>query len=187
MTATAKPLPAGWTIRLHRVHNLTVLTLHDEHGTDREIGFCPLTPDGPQDLTVSALDTIAHPRLREAAQNVVTSFYDRTAAARHHRDAFDRAVPDCRVLLGHLRARLPGCRADLGTDPNELTVTLTLTATTRAAGPLHALLARWPGHTGHGGSLADGIDQDLDSSGALTAALRQDRATEFLIWYRGQC
>ncbi|MCL3999065.1 hypothetical protein, partial [Streptomyces lavenduligriseus] len=109
MTSSPKPLPDQWTINLHPVANLTILTLLDGAGSQREIGFRPLTPSGTTDRTVGALSEIADPELRASAQKLIDTFYERTARAQANADAFGAAVPDQRHLFDRLSSVVPGC------------------------------------------------------------------------------
>lgn len=188
MTTSPKPLPHQWTISLHTVANLTILTLHDADGLQREIGFHPLAQPGTADRTVTAPEEITEPELRASVHKLIGTFYERTARAQANADAFGAAVPDQQDLLGRLLSAVPGSRADLGIDHETLTIVLKLTAAGPAAGTLLALIARWPGNTikDTSGGPADGVDQDLDDDGTLTVLLDQTRAEHFLTWYRDQ-
>ncbi|MFI6688412.1 hypothetical protein [Streptomyces sp. NPDC050485] len=179
-----KPLPNQWTINLHPVANLTILTLLDGDGTRREIGFHPLTPSGTKDRTVGSLEEISQPELRATAQKLIHSYYERTAQAQTNADAFGVAVPDQRELLDRLRSAVPGSQVGLDIDDEALTVILKLTAAGPAAGPLLSLSARWLGSTADGQAI--GATQDLDDDGELTIRLDQSRAENFLTWYRDQ-
>ncbi|MHC3392813.1 hypothetical protein ACLQ2E_25605 [Streptomyces lavendulocolor] len=184
MTSSPKPLPDQWTINLHPVANLTILTLLDGAGIQREIGFSPLTPPGTTDRTVGALSEIAEPELRANAQKLIDTFYERTARAQANADAFGAAVPDQRHLFDRLRSVVPGCLIELDVDHETLAVILKMTATGSAVGVLLSLVARWPGSTAADGQ-ADGVTQDLDR-GDLTMRLDQAHAEDFLTWYRDQ-
>lgn len=184
MTSSPKPLPDQWTINLHPVANLTILTLLDGAGIQREIGFHPLTPPGTTDRTVGAPSEIADPELRASAQKLINTFYERTARAQANADAFGAAVPDQRHLFDRLRSVVPGCLIELDVDDETLAVILKLTATGSAAGALLLLVARWPGSTAADGQ-ADGVTKDLDG-GDLTMRLDQAHAEDFLTWYRSQ-
>lgn len=183
MTSSPKPLPDQWTINLHPVANLTVLTLLDGDGVHREIGFHPLTPPGTKDLTAGALAEITDPELRASAQKLIDSFYVRTTQAQANADAFGAAVPDQRDLFDRLRSAFSG-RVELDIDDEALTVILKLTATGPAAGTLLSLIARWPGSATADGQ-ADRVTKDLDGV-ELTVRLHQERAEDFLTWYRDQ-
>lgn len=182
------PLPDQWTISLHTVANLTILTLHDADGAQREIGYHPLTPPGTADRTVTALEDITEPELRASAHKLIDTFYERTARAQANADAFGAAVPDQQDLFDRLRSATPGSRADLDIDHEALTIILKLTAAGPAAGALLTLIARWPGSTTKDapGNPADGVDRELDDDGALIVVLDQARAEHFLAWYRDQ-
>jgi hypothetical protein len=187
VTTSSKPLPHRWTINLHTVANLTILTLHDSDGVQREIGFHPLTSPGTADRTVTAPEEITDPELRASAHQLIDTFYERTARAQANADAFGAAVRDQRDLIDRLLSAVPGSRADLDIDPEALTIVMRLSAAGPAAGPLLALISRWPGSTtkNAAGRPADGVVQDLDD-GALTVLLDQTRAEHFLTWYRDQ-
>ncbi|MEU6405315.1 hypothetical protein [Streptomyces sp. NPDC046985] len=186
MTTTPKPLPDQWTISLHTVANLTILTLHDADGVQREIGFHPLTPPGTADRTVTAPEDITEPELRASAHKLIDTFYERTSRAQANADAFGAAVPDQQDLFDRLRSAVPGSRADL--DHEALTIVLKLTAAGPAAGALLTLITRWPGSTTNNapGEQANGVDQELHDDGVLTVVLGQARAEDFLAWYRDQ-
>ncbi|MFE0774331.1 hypothetical protein [Streptomyces sp. NPDC058861] len=184
MTSSPKPLPDQWTINLHPVANLTILTLFDGAGVQREIGFHPLTPPGTTDRTVGALSEIDEPELRASAEKLIDTFYERTTRAQVNADAFGAAVPDQQRLFDRLRSVVPGCLIELDIDDETLTVILKLTAAGRAAGALLSLMARWPGFITANGQ-ADGVTKDSDG-GDLTMHLDQSRAEDFLTWYRDQ-
>ncbi|MGC5263882.1 hypothetical protein ACPXCO_22965 [Streptomyces cyaneofuscatus] len=191
MPHAPKPLPDQWKIHLHAVHNLTILTLIDADGVHRHITFAPLTPltpHGTTDRTVEALGEITQPELRTHAQQLIDTFYERTATAQANADAFSAAVPDLRQLLNRLSSTaLSGqtnlTRTSLTVDDDTLTVILILTATGPAAATLLALTDRWPRPTE---PPADGVTQDLDTHGNLTLRLDQTRAEQFLTWFRTQ-
>ncbi|MGW6145793.1 hypothetical protein [Streptomyces sp. NPDC055140] len=186
MTHAPKPLPDQWTIHLHTVHNLTILTLIDADGVHRHITFAPLAPlapPGTTNRTVKTVEEITEPELRAHAQKLIDTFYQRTAQAQANADAFGVCVPDLRHLLDRLRATVPCGQASLTVDDDTLTVVLTLTATGPAAAPLLALTARWPRPTA---AAADGVTQDLDTHGNLTVRLDQTHAEHFLTWHRTQ-
>ncbi|MFB8243393.1 hypothetical protein ACFC58_43365 [Kitasatospora purpeofusca] len=79
MPMPPNPLPDRWTINLHPVHNLTILTLHDADGTLRQVGFRPLTPPDATEYTVRTLKEITDPELRASAQELIDTFFARTA------------------------------------------------------------------------------------------------------------
>lgn len=188
MPHAPKPLPDQWTIHLHTVHNLTILTLIDADGVHRHITFAPLTPHGTTDRTVEALGEITEPALRTHAQQLIDTFYERTATTQANADAFSAAVPDLRQLLNRLSSTAPSgqtslTRASLTVDDDTLTVVLILAATGPAAATLLALTGRWPRPTD---PPADGVTQDLDTHGNLTLRLDQTHAEQFLTWFRSQ-
>jgi hypothetical protein len=184
MTSPAPlPLPAGWTISIHRVHNLIILTLRDEGGAEIEIGFHPLAAPGPQDETASALDQIADPGLRGAAQRLIDTFYARTEQAQNNCDAFGRSFPDLAAVLARLTGQVPGCTAVLDLDREALALVLTAKAPRASAPQLLALITRW---CASAGSPDGGVDSVLDESGELTIRLPQQPAQEFLSWFRDE-
>ncbi|MCM2430999.1 hypothetical protein [Streptomyces sp. RKAG337] len=186
MSTPPNALPDQWTIYLHPVANLTILTLLDSEGAQRQIGFHPLTPPGTADRTVSALEEIPEDALRASAQKLIDTFYQRTAQAQANADAFGAAVPDQQDLFARLRSTVPDgpIDIDLDIDDETLTIILKLTAAGPAAGALLSLIARWPGSTTT--PPAGGVNQDLDDDGALTVLLDQARAERFLAWFRNQ-
>jgi hypothetical protein len=183
MTTSPKSLPDQWTINLHPVANLTILTLRDGDGVQREIGFHPLTQPGSADRTVGAVDEIVELELRASAQKLIDTFYARTAQAQANADAFGVAVPDQQDLFNRLRFAVPCDGVHLTLDNEALTVVLELTATGPAAGTLLSLTARWLGSNTTDGQ-ADGVTKDLDDHGKLTMRFDQTRAEDFLTWYR---
>ncbi|MCZ1012335.1 hypothetical protein [Streptomyces lydicus] len=187
MTTSPKPLPDQWTIKLHTVANLIILTLRDGDGVQREIGFHPLSEPqlGTTDRTVSAMEEIAELRLRHSAQRLIDTFYERTAQAQANADAFGTTVPDLQDLFDRLCLAVPCDVAHIALDDETLTVILKLTATGPAAGSLLSLTARWTGSTTAEGQ-ADGVTTHLDDHGKLTMHFDQKRAEDFLTWYRGQ-
>lgn len=48
MPHAPKPLPDQWTIHLHTALNLTILTLIDDDGVHREIGYAPSPRPAPR-------------------------------------------------------------------------------------------------------------------------------------------
>ncbi|MFD9066325.1 hypothetical protein ACFVZ3_32960 [Kitasatospora purpeofusca] len=184
MSLPPNPLPDRWTINLHPVHNLTILTLHDADGMLRQVGFRPLTPPDATEHTVRALEEITHAELRASAQGLIDTFVARTAQAQANAEAFGSAIADHPRLFERLRTTSPGCLVDLGIDDDALTVVLELNAEGPAAGALLSLVARWPGSATPDGP-AEGVDQNLDA-GTLTVRLDQARAEDFLTWYRDQ-
>ncbi|MGZ2361457.1 hypothetical protein LRE75_33065 [Streptomyces sp. 372A] len=188
MPHTPKTLPDQWTILLHTVHNLTILTLLDADGGSRQIGFAHLPPPGAADRTVTALKEITEPALRDHAQQLIDTFYERTATAQANVAAFSAAVPDVDQLLDRLRRTAPSgetslIRTGLTVDDDKLTPVLTLTATGPAAATLFTLALQWPRPTA---PPAEGFSQDLDTHGNLTLRLDQTHAEQFLTWYRAQ-
>lgn len=191
MPHAPKPLPDQWTILLHTVLNLTILTLIDADNAHREIGYAPLTPHGTKDRTVKALEEITEPELRARAQQLIDTFYQRTATAQANADTFGAAVPDLSQLLNRLSSTAPSgqtslTRATLTVDDDTLTMVLTLTATRPAAATLLALTTRWPRPTDPPADGTDGVTQDLDTHGNLTLRLDQKPAEHFLTWFRTQ-
>ncbi|MGW3932904.1 hypothetical protein ACWECC_33145 [Streptomyces microflavus] len=191
MPHAPKPLPDQWKIHLHTAHNLTILTLIDADGVHRHITFAPLTPTGTKDRTLEALGEITEPELQARAQQLIDTFYERTATAQANADAFGAAVPDLRQLLNRLSSTAPSgqtslTRATLTVDDDTLTVVLTVTATGPAAATLLALTHRWPRPTDPPADGADGVTQDLDTHGNLTLRLDQTHAEQFLTWFRTQ-
>ncbi|WP_331732961.1 hypothetical protein OG613_49015 (plasmid) [Streptomyces sp. NBC_00015] len=185
MTTSPRPLPDQWTINLHPVANLTILTLHDTDGAEREIGFHPLTRPGTVDRTVGALAEITGLELRASAQKLIDTFYERTAQAQANVHAFSATVPDQQSLFDRLRVAVPCDVVRLVMDDETLTVGLQLTATGPAAGTLLTLTARWPGSATADGRTS-GVTKDLDDDGRLTMRFDQTRAEAFLTWYRDQ-
>ncbi|MET8816386.1 hypothetical protein ABZW47_30845 [Streptomyces sp. NPDC004549] len=186
-----KPLPDQWTIHLHTVLNLTILTLIDADGAHRHITFAPLTtlnPSGTTDRPAQTLEEITEPELRARAQQLIDTFYQRTATAQANADAFGAAMPDLAQLLNRLSETAPSgpaslTRTGLTIDDDTLTVVLTLTASGPAVATLRALADRCPRPAD---TPAEGITQDLDPHGHLTLRLDQTRARQFLSWYRTQ-
>ncbi|WP_331748814.1 hypothetical protein OIA45_47860 (plasmid) [Streptomyces chartreusis] len=187
MTTAPKPLPEQWTIQLRTVANLTTLTLKDGDGGEREIGFhsLPKPQPGTPDRTVDSVEEIAEPGLRASAQDLIDTFYERTAQAQANPDAFRAAVPDLQGIFARLRAAVPCDAVRLAVDNDTLTIVLTLTATGPAAAALLSLMARWPGSATEDGQ-ADGVTQQADDHGELTMRLDQTRAEDFLAWCRDQ-
>ncbi|MFI1700435.1 hypothetical protein ACH419_31265 [Streptomyces bobili] len=185
MTTSPRPLPDQWTINLHPVANLTILTLKDTDGAQREIGFHPLTRPGTVDRTVGALEEITELELRASAQKLIDTFYERTAQAQANAHAFSATVPDQRSLFDRLRDAIPCDVVRLAIDDETLTLVLQLTATGPAAGTLLNLTARWPGSATADGR-AGGVTKHLDDHGKLTVRFDQTRAEAFLTWYRDQ-
>ncbi|MGW3335763.1 hypothetical protein ACWDF9_35095 [Streptomyces rubiginosohelvolus] len=191
MPHAPKPLPDQWTIHLHTVLNLTILTLIDDEGVHREIGYAPLTPAGTTDRTVEALEEITEPELRAGAQQLIDTFYKRTATVQANLDAFNAAVPDLPQLLNRLSSTAPSgqtslTRATLTVDDETLNAVLIVTATGPAAATLLAITSRWRRPTDPPADGADGVTQDLDTHGTLTLRLDQAHAEQFLTWYRTQ-
>ncbi|WP_327411222.1 hypothetical protein OG458_41540 (plasmid) [Streptomyces sp. NBC_01281] len=178
-------------IHFHTVLNLTILSLIDADGVHRHISFAPLTalsPPGTTDRTARTLEEITEPQLRARAQQLIDSFYERTATAQANADAFGAALPDLPQLLHRLSSIAPSgpsslTRASCTFDDDTLTVVLTLTASGPSAGILLALTGRWPRPTD---TPADGITHDLDTHGRLTVRFDQRHAEQFLTWYRTQ-
>ncbi|RNG27166.1 hypothetical protein [Streptomyces botrytidirepellens] len=187
MTTLPKPLPDQWTINLHSVANLTILTLRDGDGVQREIGFHLLSEPQPgtADRTVGAVEEIVDLEVRASAQKLIDTFYERTAQAQANADAFGVTVPDLQNLFDRLRVAVPCDGVHLAVDNETLTVVLKLTATGAAAGTLLSLAARWPGSATADGQ-ADGVTKHLDDHGELTMHFDQTRAEDFLTWYRDQ-
>ncbi|MFZ3492159.1 hypothetical protein ACODT5_02780 [Streptomyces sp. 5.8] len=185
MTTSPKPLPDQWTILLHPVLNLTILTLRDSDKTQRQIGFYSSTPPGTSERTVSALEDIADTELRASAQKLIDTFYARTAQAQANSDAFGAAVRDLQNLLDRLRTEMPRSLVTVAIDDEVLTIVLKLAAEGQVTALLHSLIARWPGSTTPDGP-ATGVLQERDSDGGLTVLLDQARAEQFLTWYRDQ-
>lgn len=179
---TPHALPARWTINVHPVANLAILTLLDADGAHREIGYHPLTPSGTAERTVRALDEITDPELRSSAQKLINRFYQRTAQAQANADAFGAAVPDQQHLFDRLRSDLPDSSIDLGIDDGTLAIVLKITAAGATAGTLLTLIARWPGITAP--TPAHGVTRDLADDGTLTVTFDQPHAEKFLTWYR---
>lgn len=171
-------LPDGWTIHLRASLNLTVLTLRDGDGRDREIGYHSGTDVGSPELTVRALDGITDDALRAATLELLDNYFARRATVHANAAAFTAAVPDWSDLTGRMCRTVPGCRIDADLDHQALTLTMTLAADGPSAGRLLTLIASWP----EGG--ADGIDRELTETGALTVRFTQTRAQDFLSWYR---
>lgn len=181
----AAVLPDGWTFHLRTTLNVTVLTLRDSNGEDREIGYhrAPVL-DAPE-LTVHTLEEIPDEELRTAARELTDVYRARYATARANTEAFSAAVPDFSDLTGRLRRAVPGCRIDTGLDHTALTLTVTLAADGPPAGRLLTLIASWtPPPTADGAPGAS--DRELTESGTLTVRLTQDQARAFLTWYRDQ-
>ncbi|MEU9254508.1 hypothetical protein AB0D66_21990 [Streptomyces sp. NPDC048270] len=183
-TSYPKPLPDQWTILLHPILNLTILTLLDADNTQRQIGFHSSTPPGTSERTVSALDQITETGLRASAQELIDTFYARTAQAQANSAAFSAAVPDQRSLLDRLRAET-SCLVSLDIDDEALTIVLKFVAEGPATAILYALIASWPGSNTSEGPPA-GVLQSRDDHGGLTVHLDQARAQQFLTWYRDQ-
>ncbi|SEM77915.1 hypothetical protein [Streptacidiphilus jiangxiensis] len=180
---TTAPLPAGWAVAFHRVHNLVILTLLDQDRVEREIGFHPLAAPGPENEIASSLDQITDPDLGTAARKLLDSFYARTARAQRNSDAFGRAFPDLSALFARLAEQVPGCTAGLDLDHEALALVLTAQAPRESAPELLALIRRWPGSVD---GPASGVEPALTETGGLTLCLSQDLAEQFLAWFRDE-
>src|SRR5579884_1451672 len=68
------PLPQGWSVEFRSAAGISTLTLADEDGEQREVGFCKTQPPAGR-LVARSLEEIGDPQLRESAEELLHSHY----------------------------------------------------------------------------------------------------------------
>ncbi|MFF5019445.1 hypothetical protein [Streptomyces sp. NPDC001165] len=194
-----RTLPDGWTIHTRSALGLTALTLYDDGGefcqTDyHEQTAPPVHPDARTILRAleslpalhiyRALDKVPA-SLRDAAQELLNSYFERLDQTQADAAALRQAIPDFDALTARLRRSVPDCRTDAYRDGETGRFSLMLAATGAAAGRLLTLLAAWPPVVRAADEeLPDGVTADLDTATTLTVTLDARRTRAFLDWYR---
>ncbi len=178
-------LPTGWSIRITCTLDIYVLTLLDERELYRLHGYLGGQPriEG-YNVTVTDIEAIADPRMRDRAQDLLDAYVERVRVAQGNIDEFVTAVPDFELVIDQLRDTL-GAALTVTVDPDRLTAVATVRAAGLGAAAVMALLAAWV-DADHIDPVAEGTSLELDESTfALTAVLDQTHAIRFLTWYRG--
>ncbi|MGW2421462.1 hypothetical protein ACWC0C_19810 [Streptomyces sp. NPDC001709] len=192
-------LPDGWTIQTRSALGLIALTLYDDADefcqTDyHEQTAPPVHPDARAILRAleslpalhiyRALDKVP-PSLRDAAQALLNSYFERLAHTQADAAALRQAIPDFDALTARLRRSVPDCHTDAYRADETGRFSLMLAATGAAAGRLLTLLAAWPPYARAGDDeLPHGVTADLDTTTTLTVTLDARHTRIFLDWYR---
>ncbi|WP_069167952.1 hypothetical protein [Nocardia altamirensis] len=185
----ATKLPAGWSIHIKPAANidinLDVLTLLDDLGAERQVGFAAgRSEPSPSELTVHRLGDIRSRALRDRARELIRTHVDRIATVNANIAAYTAAVPEFDQLTERLRRT--GCTIATSPDDNALTLITTLAAPAPAAGTLLRQLDAWLSSAGLA-ELPAGITPELDDDTlALTITVDQAHAVEFLPWLHRQ-